>query len=182
MSDEVVPPVRPLPQPIPDPPQPGRSHPIPLPRAPKKAPARVGVNEAIFHVMHGRPVTNIEARFNVLCETEEFPYTRREVQLGKEWVKLDSGWLEDRWSVLVVENEEGRRLQTIPTPEERKAVVDRVIEVGICPKDVDVDHCSTILLVPAAGTERFRFAPHLRGLIHLRCVQGAKVTTTVFPL
>ena len=91
---------------------------------------RFGVIGQTFQQLPGKPALVVESRFMRWLDSEEQAYQRTLV-LTEEWKQLEVGWLsDDGIARLVIKNDEGRFLTT-PTEEEKQAMAERVVEVGI---------------------------------------------------
>lgn len=102
-------------------------------------------------------------------ESDEQPYTRW-FNAGSEWKPLDRGWLEAA-SLLILQNEEGRYPATRPSAEEKQAIAERVVEIGLDPGDGDWNYLTPVLLVRPGRTCTVEPAD-LKNLM-VRCRKGA---------
>ncbi len=147
----------------------GRPHPD---RAPVRH--RLTVVDAVYFSPHdGQPI-EYRTPFGRELLTDERPYSRP-LTVGPEWVEVDLGWLKDVGvSMVVVQNDEGRYRQTVPSPEERASESDRVVEVA-----AETGVPPFALVRP---TESCRFEPARATGLALRCRSGsAKVTVVLVP-
>lgn len=130
------------------------------------------VVETVYHLASGEEPTAAEVRFVRELETVEQPYVRKLV-IGEEWQPLDFGWVKDI-GMFVLRNDEGAGLQTMPTDEERAAIMAKVLELGTAAWD----NCRWLIFPQDA----FRATPKvIEGLV-VRCLSGkAKATIYVYP-
>jgi hypothetical protein len=98
-----------------------------------KANSRITVVEHItYSVKSGNPMV-IPSRFGRNMLTEEQPY-QRQLTIDGTWRKLELGWLDEcRLGMVIIENNEGKRLQRIPSPAEVASINARIIEVWFEP-------------------------------------------------
>lgn len=90
--------------------------------------SRLTVVESIyFQPQNGNP-KQVSAGFERKLSSTEDPYERN-LKITTTWQKIDWGWLEDV-GTFVISNEEGKRLQKIPTPEEEAAIAACVVEIS----------------------------------------------------
>lgn len=166
----------------------------------KASPATVGQLIAVGSVTHispdGRPYTH-EMTCGRLLSGSEQPYLRVPWKVGPKWQPLDAGWLvEDGQppvSHVVLSNNEGRNLQTIPDDKTRAAIAARVVEIGLAlPSasgdmwdDDSGDQSGASEAVPFAIVrpgDSCRFEPADVAKIMVRCRAGAATCQlSVFP-
>lgn len=123
MSDE------PVPTP-PSPPDDGDNRGLDVP-SPIEKPGinRIVVVENVYHQgSDGMPTTHVYPRYTQFLTTDEQPY-QRHTKVGEEWVRLDTGWLNE-CSLIVLENTEGLFQFRNPTKEEVEETKKKVIEIG----------------------------------------------------
>lgn len=133
--------------------------------------SRLTVVETIYHQDADGQPTAVEANYARWLASDEHPFQRR-LKVGEEWQRLETGWLEDV-SLLVLTNEEGKGLQTIPTDEERVALAARIVEVGTPGSEADW------LILPG---ESLRGRPAAMRQLRFRCRAGtARCVLTLFP-
>lgn len=130
------------------------------------------VDSVYYQPTDGSPTTAMgdASRFSRELQSDEQPYERH--KLAKDgWEPLDHGWI-DRCGMLVLRNDEGH-FAVNPTPEQRAAVFERVIEVSF-----GDDKCR--ILVPPLET--CRFYPDDVCCMQLRCRTGtARYTLYLVP-
>lgn len=123
--------------------------------------ARLTVLDTIYHQAVGaEPVTH-ETNFSRMLASDEQPYVRR-VTAVAEWKLLDCGWVEP--SMVKLENTAGQQLQVNPTREERRAIDETIVDVGVYHAGAYV---TVARLLPG---ESLRFSPV--GEIFFRCQSG----------
>jgi hypothetical protein len=139
-----------------------------------KFPSLTSVTETVVHQAAGKQPTAISAMFSRPLKSDEQPW-QRDVKIGPEWQPLDHGWVETAGQV-VVENVEGKRLQLVPTVEERGEVDRMVIEIG-----VDDNGVVAFARVPPRG-ESARWYPADVSKVRLRSLSGTiRASVTVHP-
>lgn len=134
--------------------------------------ARLTVVDTVYYQSPDMPATSAESRFSrELDNTDQQPYVRR-TKVTEEWAALDCGWLNE-CSMLLLVNEEGRGLQKIPTPEEKKEIAFKVLEIRFGSELVE-------WLIPPG--ESLRGYPVNPNQMFVRCRSGeAKLTIHLFP-
>lgn len=140
--------------------------------------ARLVVVEQIYFQSHNNDPVPLERRFVRQLKTDEQPYSRI-IKVGKEWQQLDCGWI-DKCSMLHIENIYPQ-WSVNPTPEERKEVDERIVELAICREDAP---SGSIVVgdwdIPCGET--FRGTPRFLDRLYLRCPTGeARCKVTLFP-
>lgn len=94
--------------------------------------SRMTVNDSVyFQDASGQPVS-VGEPFAVAITKDEQPWIRK-FKAGSDWTLLDIGWIEES-SCMVLANDEGKRLQTIPTKEQWADIQSRIIQVAILPE------------------------------------------------
>lgn len=127
----------------------------------------------IYHQQSGESPTAVDGRWSRGMEGDEQPYSRK-VVLGEDWQPIDCGWCKDGAGYVVIENLEGKNLQAQPTPEERRAISERVVEIGF-----GENPAACLFVLPG---ESHPLSPTDASEIVLRCRKGkAKATVTVYP-
>lgn len=91
--------------------------------------SRLIVVETVVHRRNTAGPVGVSFSSCRLLETDEQSYTR-ELRVGEEWVPIDLGWLQERVSVVVVENLGEDPPATIPNEEEKARRESRVLEIG----------------------------------------------------
>lgn len=77
-------------------------------------------------------------------------YTRPLCVAGADWQPLDLGWLADGpVGLVLLANDEGRRRQTVPTPDEVRETAGRVLEVSFQGLWVGSDETPDVFVLPA---------------------------------
>lgn len=140
-----------------------------------KAKNRYVVVEMVhFQPIDGQPVSH-ESRFNRRVDSEEQPYGPRRTRVTDTWTEIDLGWLRgDNVGQLIIQNDEGKGLQTQPSPEEIRDIKSRVIEVSMG------DSGPLFRIPPGESIRLTSPAPELS--LRLRCVNGpARITFIAFP-
>lgn len=73
-----------------------------------------------------------DLRFVKLLQTQEQPYTRKKISVGENWTPLDYGYLNGLpISMILIRNEEGKNLQTIPTEQEKLDLSLKALELAV---------------------------------------------------
>jgi hypothetical protein len=163
---------------------------IPTPPKPPKLRGRLVVVESVYHQRTGeQPIQVRPSRFERDLTDPEQPYVR-EFRADSEWKSLDNGWIEESGQ-LVLHNLEGSGLTAIPTPEERQAILDRVVELGVAiPTEDDGRRTQWSAPRPPWPVATFawirpgescRFEPYQVSMIRVRCRPGAKCLLTLLP-
>lgn len=133
---------------------------------------RVTVVETVYHAPAGRSPTPIESRFERKLETDEQLY-QRYMKVGEKWTPLDCGWLGENVGMLLIHNEEGLNLFTIPTEEELAAINARVVELSYNRTG------EGWLVLPR---ESMRACPSSTKGLFMRCRSGeANITVSLIP-
>lgn len=150
--------------------------PTALPSLPKDDPSRripkprVVVVGHVYHQNIGEQPKNVESRFVRLLDSDDQPIIRRRFTVGESWQKIDFGWIQ-KPGMLVIENLEGRFIQTIPAPDEIKEASKKVLEISN-------ENSLPIFLIPAG--EDMRGMPGAD--LYIRCQSGtAKYSISVMP-
>lgn len=132
---------------------------------------RIVVLDTVYHQAGTDPPITAESKFSRVLASDEQPYVRR-AKIGTEWAPLDTGWIKEVGLFLLV-NEEGRRFMINPTDEEKKAVADKVIEVGLAGMEA--------FCVVHPG-ESLRLSPTDASVLRFRSrSEGTRFTLSVFP-
>ena len=141
--------------------------------------SRVTVVETVYHRSPGAPPVGVESRFSQDLDSDEQVYERR-LKATKEWQLLDCGWVEDPLMLLII-NEEGKRLQVNPTDEEREDTAKRVLQIAYVIIVLgEVGGEGIPYLVPP-GTSTRLYPSTIEGL-HVRCQSGtAQFTLYAYP-
>lgn len=138
----------------------------------------------VCHRRHANQPTSTTIQFVRDLETEEQPYTRlchkEKSKATEEWQMIDTGWLENDVSILIISNDEGGHSDTNLTPEALEEIKSRVIEIGIY---VDASHFSeTIPIQYILPREAFPLSLFEVDDYRIRCRKGtAKYTITAYP-
>ena len=149
--------------------------------------SRYSVVGTIYHQTGGESPTSVVLQYTEKTELDEQPYQRK-IKIGKEWTKVDLGWLESYGcSLIIVTNEEGR-FSVTPSKEMREEVAKRVVEIGYKTGGEKANRTQwspPIEIVPV-----FKVNPNASHFgvpidpkrIYLRCPNGtAKILLTVYP-
>jgi hypothetical protein len=130
--------------------------------------------ETVYHQIAGEQPMSVEVRSRRTLNTDEQPYQRK-LTVGPEWQKLDTGWIVNP-SVLVVSNEEGTRIFTNPTEDQRTELAAKEVRVGIKMGG------SVVAISRIPPGESVRNIPVEAGNLWIRCCHGsARVIVTAFP-
>ena len=136
-------------------------------------PDRLTIVEQIYHRPMDEEPTLFERRYSRELETRDEVYQPKKPKVGQEWQPVDTGWLGSRVGMLIVANEEGKSLKTIPSPEELAEIRARVVEVSYA-------GCPDTFLVPPG--ESFHGYPSDPSRLRLRCRSGvAKCVVLLIP-
>jgi hypothetical protein len=144
----------------------------------------VVVTGQVCHRRHADQPTSTVFQFSRDLETEEQPYTRLchkgKSKAKEEWQPIDTGWLEDKVSLLVISNDEGGHTDVNLTPEALEEIKARVIEIGI-----ELNTESSLLVIPfqyILPKESLPISPIDITSYRIRCRKGsAKYTITAYP-
>lgn len=136
----------------------------PLPTSP---PSRITVVETIYHISPGDEPVAIQSSYNRVLSTDEQPCIRRG-KTGKEWARIDSGWV-DEPSVVLLQNVDPRANTVTET------VSDRTIEVGI------VIGSSVYVVATILPGESMRFSPSIASAFRIRSVISVRYIAAFFP-
>ncbi len=142
---------------------------------PEKSPfrPRTTVHEQVAHQLpDGQPTATVTMFSRELASDEQV--WQRDCAVGAAWEPLDHGWVEAAGQV-IVENREGKRPQLVPTPEERAATDDLVVQWGVESPSGEVVPFGRI---PPRG-ESGRIYPEDVTRLRLRSLNGGKVRVTV---
>lgn len=90
---------------------------------------RLTVSERVYHRPIGEEASEFVSAYSHELETQEQPYERN-CTATEEWQEVDLGWLKDGVSMLVIRNNEGRRLQRNPTDDVKADIAKRVLLVS----------------------------------------------------
>jgi hypothetical protein len=134
----------------------------------------------VCHRRHADQPTSTVFQFSRELETEEQPYTRLchkpKSKAKEEWLPLDTGWLEEEVSFLVIRNDEGGHTDVNLSEEEKESIKQRIIEIGIYNEDV------TIPIQYFLPQESLPISPIDLDSYRIRCRKGtAKYTITAYP-
>ncbi len=94
---------------------------------------RLTVIETVYHQTTTAEPDSIESRFERELISDEQPY-RRTTKVGEDWTPLDFGWIEEV-GMIVIQNNEGKGLTKIPTPEEKEELAAKVLEISADPSN-----------------------------------------------
>ena len=152
----------------------------PVQESPTPARARFGVKESVYYApFQGQAedlVKHQDGSFVRLLKTDEQPW-RRIQTVGADWEPLSLGWTVENGMVpsqVIVMNEEGAFLQSIPTKEEKEAALAKVVEIG-----TEVGPVWPMIRVRPQESCRFEPAD---GELLVRCCKGvAKITVVAIP-
>lgn len=171
-------------------------------------PSRITVIEHVIYNVKSNQPHVIANRFSRNQMTEEQAY-KRQIVIGTEWTKLEPNWIKV-CGMMIINNEEGKYKQRIPTPDERAEVNSHILEVffglpGQTGQLIEEDEDKVSLdqwtrseeLRPATKTrvqltpwamlllppgESQRYTPKDINNIWLRCQNGtAKIIITLIP-
>ena len=133
----------------------------------------VFVGNAYFQSVDESPQV-VELQLSEELASSEQPWSRK-LKVGPDWKALDFGWLDGQVGFLVLQNEEGKRFQTIPTRSERAETMARIVEVKFEANGVT----AAVLVRPG----RFLACePEGASRVYVRCRSGeARCTLTAYP-
>lgn len=153
-----------------------------IPTMAKPFPARLTTVSVVYHQPLGEEPHSFLHKTSKPLTTDEQAYTRK-LKVTQEWQPIDTGWLTSL-SLLLITNEEGKHT-TQPTEEEKLAISQRVLEVGInvedgYPLSVACPGPTPVFLIGPGDS--FSASPYDCSSLYLRCQSGvAKVTVNAFP-
>lgn len=150
-------------------------------KQPPKLKTRLLVVDNVYFQSPDEQPTHQPFRWGRDVDPDLSPYGPKKVVLSQEWTPIDSGWLEDKEGLVVIENLVEKR-QTIPSPEEKAELLSKVIEIGIR-LVTGSEGSSAFSLFYINPGESFKASPTV-GLrdYRLRCVAGtAKASITIYP-
>ena len=168
--------------------------PNPLPQPPSSVPTSVRPADrarVLFLAnLHFQPPNDQPVSFpsglerTVRCKDAD-TYTRK-LTLGEEWKPLDAGHLTeadpDGVGLVTVRNDEGRFPHAVPSPEERAALAERVVEVGVYVDNQDGTPGAIAFARVAPGEALPPFDPAAFRDLRVRCRKGtARVTIHLLP-
>jgi len=131
------------------------------------------VVEHVYHQPFGEQPVGVDSSFNRKLDSDEQMFVRK-FRVTEEWTPINVGWVESA-GMLMLSNDEGRSLQTLPSDEEKAAVAARVVELKY--QDAPDDQAWTVL-----PGESMRAMPSQASLLMLRCrSESARVTLTLIP-
>lgn len=131
------------------------------------------VQQAHYQPKEGNTSSD-STQFSRFCETDADPYVRR-ARVGKKWVKLDRGWMEEA-SCLLISNPTPR-YPKIPTEEQKKLDAEKMIEVSFSSENPD--RVADILVRPG---ESHRFEPAYLDRVWIRSTsENGSYTVTLYP-
>ena len=144
---------------------------VPLSETPRQVPSSLTVVEQVYYRARDENPTHIETRYSRVLSTDEQIYVRR-LNVGEEWYDIGTGWIE-RCAMIVIQNEEGKGLQQIPTVEQQKEIDSRVVELGY----------GEIALFKILPKESFRGTPSLDfKKLMVMCINGtARIRIHLIP-
>lgn len=95
----------------------------------RKSPSRIMHVGNIYYISRsGQPhVTEIRSNRNQVADEQAFG--PRRMTIGEEWTPIETGWIEV-CGMMILTNEEGRRLQRIPTAEQIEEINGKVVEIA----------------------------------------------------
>ena len=136
---------------------------------------RCVVVDTTYHQNGRNQPTAVESTFSLDLATDEHPY-QVPMTVAEEWQAVDLGWL-DRCSMLVLKNLEGVFTQIIPTEEERRDALAKVVDVSFDPPRFGVDKTIHAYVPATASTRMWPSGP-----VHLRCQSGeARIVVFAMP-
>lgn len=131
------------------------------------------VQQAYYQPKEGNTSSD-STQFSRFCETDADPYVRR-AKVGREWIKLDRGWMEEA-SCLLIANP-APKYPKIPTEEQKRLDAERVIEISFSPEDSS--RVADILVRPG---ESHRFEPAYLDRVWVRSASDSgSYTVTLYP-
>lgn len=139
---------------------------------------RITVVDTVYHQSGNLPPTSANNRYGFQLETDELPYGRPPKVVGEKWVAVDLGWFGEGGSGLIsISNLGGEKTGKNPTPEEKAAEDDRVLEVSLAggaPGD------SAVWLVRPG--HHFRGWPSDPNALRVRCRKGTtRYSVMIYP-
>lgn len=172
---------------------------------PAELTSRMTINDSVyFQDASGQPIS-VGEPFAVAITKDEQPWVRK-FKAVADWTLLDIGWIEES-SCMVLANDEGKRLQTIPTADQWADIQSRIVQVAILsekqlaaamPKQEDKK--KRTMWDPPRQTSKaeidlepepvyrcspgrtIRIEPEGLGRLYIRCLNGeARVTLTLIP-
>lgn len=129
------------------------------------------------HSRNGSQPTTTDVRYGKTLTEDEDTY-RRDIKVSEDWTNLDMGWIGNP-SFLILQNLAGEGLATIPTPEKRRDIDSKIIEVGI---NTDYENSPVISMISILPREIAAFTPSNSNNIYVRCINGeTKLRVNTFP-
>lgn len=139
----------------------------PTPLVPSAWKARLIHLCSLYHQIEGEEAWSQESRMTKSLKSSEQPYVRKLV-IGKDWVPLETGWIGDKCSLLVIENRERG---------DRKLVE---LTNSISEDPVGQEHAPFTWMVHPG--DHFSGTPRSLRALFIRSVEGeAKITIIIFP-
>lgn len=136
----------------------------------KVALSRMTITEMIYHQQPDQQPSVIQSRFVRWLSNDEQNFVRQ-LSVGTEWRKLDTGWVK-AVGMLVIRNNEDR-LGTIPTTEQAEEQAGKTLEISIQHKAGE-PHAPSAIIRPG---ESARFEPGEEIFLYIRCRKGEVKTT-----
>jgi hypothetical protein len=126
---------------------------------------KLTVVERVYHRQGNHPPLQIESKFEHVLAVDEACYFRPGCKVTEDWQALDFGWLKDNAGTIVIQNITGRFLSKIPTPDKKRELDAKLLEVGVvAPIPIP------FALVPPKQNVRLNLMPGLTYLV--RCQSG----------
>lgn len=143
---------------------------------------RITVTEQVSHNLKGEAPVAVSSSFYRPTETTEQPVIRHGLIIGEDWESLPVGWLTS-CEVLVLTNDEGRKLTKVPTPEEWAEIESRVLEFGV--RALNGDPAHPLVVIPVGFVRprtSNRYSPLDLSAVYVRCRKfRAKYSVAIFP-
>lgn len=130
----------------------------------KPSPSRVSVVEQIWYQSAGEQPHALTLRMYRPMSATSQAYSRRKT-VGVKWEELDTGWVKVP-SFVVIENSEGQRPASVPSPSEKAALAAKVVWVSLG----EVNEPAHLIIQPG---EHLRLPLNVGTRLYLRAAEGS---------
>lgn len=135
------------------------------------------VEKFYFEAAQGEQLM-LTTAYERLSHSLEQPYQRK-CKATEAWQKIDSGWLGDNVSMIIIENVEGKGpIQKLLSQEEKNAIQGRILYVSL--SDVETPSVAQDGFIVSPG-DSLRISPTNVSKVIVRCPSGiVKFNLTAF--